>query len=86
MATMTRQQRRATLRETLELCGYSGAFLSENFRIWSPELGVSPADIVAFTRIDQQDMSTAAVVAEIVDSVREIRQHTLPNAVALAAP
>ncbi|MEV4007739.1 N-6 DNA methylase, partial [Actinomadura sp. NPDC049753] len=32
------------------------------------------------------DMSTAAVVAEIVDSVREIRQHTLPNAVALAAP
>ncbi|WP_433479751.1 N-6 DNA methylase [Spirillospora sp. CA-142024] len=83
---MTRQQRRATLRETLERCGYSSALLSENFRVWSPELGVSPADIVAFTRADQQDMSTAAIVAEIVESIDEIHQRTLPNAVALAAP
>lgn len=86
MATTTIQQRRATLRETLERSGYAGALLSENYQVWSPTIGVGAVYLVGFARPDQQDMSTAAVVADVLDSVAEIHEHVLPKAVALAAP
>jgi hypothetical protein len=87
MAAASHLERRLVLREILAGCGYTDTEVVERFPIWLPEGGnVACADYVAFTRSDQQDMSTSAIVAQVIDKPDEIRKRWLPAAAAMAAP
>lgn len=86
MATATHEQRLGALRSVIEGFGYSGHEIAERFPIWLPGQDVVRADYVAFTNPDQRDMSTSAIVAQIVDGHDDIRSRWVPAAAALAAP
>ena len=86
MVAITHDERRRALRFALEACGYEGSAIAENFPIWVPGKETIWADYVAFTRPDQQDMSTSAIVAQVIDDEADLRERWLPAAAALAAP
>lgn len=87
MATATHQERHLALRAALDGWGYRGA-ISEDFPIWSPSAGRAPlrADYVAFTNAEQRDMSTSAVLAQVVDVDEDIPGRWIPAAASLGAP
>jgi N-6 DNA Methylase len=86
MVAATHAERHLALRFILGAYGYDGAEIVEDFPIWLPGRGTLKANYVAFTRSDQQDMSTSAIVAQVIDQSAEIRGSWLPAAAALAAP
>jgi N-6 DNA Methylase len=87
MAAATHLERHLALRTALEGWGYTGA-VSERFPLWSPSEGRARlhADYVAFTNVQQRDMSTSAVVAQVTDADADVRRRWLPAAAALGAP
>lgn len=87
MVTATHQERLGALRSALNSWGYAGA-ISEGFPIWNPEVHQQPlyADLVAFTHTEQRDISTSAVLAQVVDAIDDIRSRWVPAAAALGAP
>jgi hypothetical protein len=86
VATATHGERLRALRFVIEGCGYADREIAERFPIWLPGQDVVRADYVAFTHPDQRDMSTSAIVAQVVDGQDDIRNRWLPAAAALAAP
>lgn len=74
------------LRNVLTNCGYGDALISEDFPIWVSTAHFARPDLVAFSRRDQKDMTTSAIVASVVESEDEIRSVWLDAAAALAAP
>jgi hypothetical protein len=87
MVTATHQERHLALRAALDGWGYRGA-ISEGFPIWSPSEGRAPlrADYVAFTNGEQRDMSTSAIVAQVVDFDADIPGRWIPAAASIGAP
>jgi hypothetical protein len=74
------------LRFVLEGCGYGTQEIAERFPIWLPGQEIIRADYVAFTHPEQRDMSTSAIVAQVVDGQEDIHNRWIPAAAALAAP
>jgi hypothetical protein len=83
----TYQERLRALRSALDGWGYEG-LISEGFPIWSPSAGrqLLRADLVAFTHHEQRDISTSAVVAQVIDATADLTARWLPAAAALGAP
>ena len=79
-------ERKLILRRMLTDSGYTDRLVAENFPIWAPRKPVSFPDFVSFVRPDQRTMATAAIVAPVVDSEREVRDLWLSSAAAIAAP
>jgi len=86
VATATHDERLSALRSVLHGCGYADKEIAERFPIWLPGQDVIRPDYVAFTNPDQRDMSTSAIVAQVVDGHDDIWTRWLPAATALAAP
>jgi type I restriction-modification system DNA methylase subunit len=86
VATATHDERLGALRSVLQGCGYADREIAERFPIWLPGQDVIRPDYVAFTHPDQRDMSTSAIVAQVVDGHDDIWNRWLPAATALAAP
>jgi N-6 DNA Methylase len=87
MAAATHEERLGALRSALDGWGYEDS-ISEHFPIWSPSSShvLLHADYVAFTHPDQRDISTSAIVAQVVDTDADIRTRWAPAAAALGAP
>lgn len=87
MVAATHQERLNALRSALDGWGYAGA-ISEGFPLWTPVPGskVLRADLVAFTHAEQRDISTSAIVAQVIDAADEILHRWIPAAAALGAP
>ena len=86
MTTATHDERLILLRSYLRACGYSDEGIAENFPIWLPGEDVIRPNYVAFTDPDQKDMSTSAIVAQVVEGHDDISNRWVPAANALAAP
>jgi N-6 DNA Methylase len=86
VVTATRMERLSALRYVIAGCGYGDREIAERFPIWLPGRDIIRADYVAFTNPDQRDMSTSAIVAQVVDGPDDIRSRWVPAAAALAAP
>jgi hypothetical protein len=86
VVTATYDERRNALRGLLEGYGYGPREIVAEFPIWLPGQDTIRADYVAFTNPDQKDMSTSAIVAQVVDGQDDIQRRWLPAAAALAAP
>ncbi len=87
MAAATLQERLGALLEALEGWGYKGA-IAERFPLWAPGLAreVKRADFVAFTHSEQRDISTSAILAQVVDVPDEVPSIWLPAAADIGAP
>lgn len=85
MAT-TRLERKRVLRRMLSDCGYTDDLIAENFPIWSPRRPLTRPDLVSFVHPDQHTMATAAILAPVAESEREVRELWLSTAAAIAAP
>lgn len=87
MVAATYQERLDALRFALNGWGYAGA-ISESFPLWTPVPGseVLRADLVAFTHVEQRDISTSAIVAQVIDAADDILRRWIPAAAALGAP
>lgn len=86
MVTATHEQRRAVLAGALAQCGYVDRLIREDFPVWPVGGRRVRADFVAFAQVDQQDLSTSAIMAAVVDYETEIRDHWVEAASSLATP
>ncbi|WNM29076.1 N-6 DNA methylase [Streptomyces sp. Li-HN-5-11] len=86
MVTATYEQRRAVLAGVLAQCGYVDRLIREDFPVWPVDGRRVRADFVAFAQVDQQDLSTSAIMAAVVDYEAEIRGHWVEAAASLATP
>jgi len=86
VVTATRDERLSALRSVIEGFGYGDQEIVERFPIWRPGQDTVHPDYVAFTHPDQRDLSTSAIVAQVVDGQDEIHSLWLPAAADFAAP
>jgi hypothetical protein len=82
----SRLQRKRILRRMLSECGYTDDLIAEDFPVWSPRRPVAVPDLVTFVHPDQRTMATAAIIAPVAESEREVLDLWLSAASAIAAP